>query len=560
MAAYRLIRPNEGWVRALWHRDYKHPLDVGLALSNVQLLPGVSVGPGYVELPHTTWMLDSVRTCLELMGLEGPRSSRRRLSGALWAPKREPYGFQWDGVYHLLDAKGALLCDDMGLGKSAQAIIAAETVRAAREGRPGIIIAPLFTRGTWQHELEVLGAIDSPEQFCALESRDLNHDSFRRDGVRWYFVHYDVVRMWWSQIMLDPKRRPVVSILDEAHFVRNSRTDRAKGVRMIAGQCPYRFILTGTPVENRPQDLWNLLVLATGARTWGSPNAFRQRYSGAIYNGYGLEDQGPTHVEELRKRIEPFFLRRTKAQVQIELPAMTRSVQYVPLDSSRQYEHDEVLGTAGIEAVVRAVTSGGVREVLPVLTRLRQVTSEAKLSATEVYVRNLLEQEDACVIFCWERATAEALKRRLKGVDRAVIDGSVDQATRDWRIRRFQDAENGGIDVLIATYGALAEGVTLHRSRVVVLHDLDYVLSKMLQGEARIHRVGQKRACQSVWMVAEHSIDSLLLPILFNKAQMSNELLDMTEGVEAFEQLGLRTPEDRVEEMVQQALRAWEVS
>jgi SNF2 family DNA or RNA helicase len=245
-------------------------------------------------------------------------------------------------------------------------------------------------------------------------------------------------------------------------------------------------------------------------------------------------------------------MRRTAKGVGLDLPELTRSTQLCDMRHF-QREHDDVLGSAGAEQIIRAVVSGAVRAVLPVLTRLRKLTSEAKFKATLEYVDNLVEQGESVVVFCWERETAKQFYNNAWAAESYLATGEQEQSVRDFAVASFQ--QDGG--VMCATYGALREGVTLHQARVVVLHDLDWTLSAMLQAEKRIHRIGQKRGCQSVWMVADNSIDTLLLPVLHQKASAMQDVLGMDEGSEALEALGL-VPEDQVEVEVQSALRAWE--
>ncbi len=553
---YQLIRPNRGWVRILWRDGAQHSLEVSLALSLVDLVPGCQVGEMFVEIPHTAWTIDEVVQLLEAMGLD-PVDILGDFGGSapswqLWEPARPLYHHQVQAALEMSLMRSFLLADEMGIGKTATAIVAAQTIREQHDfERPGVIIAPLFTRDTWKRELHVLGALTNPWTFCSLATRNLNDKSFRANGVDWYFVHYDIVRAWWSKIT-GLQHKPVVAIVDEAHHIRNSRTQRAKGTLMVAGQADYRFLLTGTPMEGKPGDLWNLLTVATGARTWGGPLAFRKRYAGAEFNGFGWQDTEPTNTAELQERMEPYYMRRTAKSVGLDLPELTRSTQLCDMRHF-QREHDEVLGSAGAEQIIRAVVSGAVRAVLPVLTRLRKLTSAAKYKSTLEYVDNLVEQGESVVVFCWERKMAKAFYDNTWAAESYLATGEQEQSVRDFAVNSFQ--QDGG--VMCATYGALKEGVTLHRARIVVLHDLDWTLSAMLQAEKRIHRIGQKRGCQSVWMVADHSIDTLLLPVLHQKAGAMQAVLGMDEGSEALEALGL-VPEDQVEIEVQSALRAWE--
>lgn len=551
----RLLRPYRGWVRLLVPEGTK------FNTTDVELIPGIRVDGQAIDLPHTTWMLPEVEALVEAAGHSdalypsGPQPAMRA-----WVPRRELYGYQCDGVDVMLGARGFVLGDDMGLGKTPQAIVAAESMRRHHGDRPALVIAPLFTRDVWRRELAALGAV-GPEaaDFCALVSRDPDDASFQGYGISWYFVHYDVVRAWWSKLYrLGPQRRPCAVIVDEAHWVKNARTQRAKGTAVATGTANWRCLLTGTPMDNKPADLWHLLTIASGPRTWGHPLAFRQRYCGAVHSGYGWQDQEPTHVEELRRRLDGVYLRRTADDVGLELPDLTRSYQMCDMADAERREHDDVLGTVHLDAIVRAIMHGHIAEVLPVISRLRQITSQTKIRATAEFVLNAMEQEPAVVVFCWERRIAEALAMRLEtGVKTppvVVAHGGFDQKTVDETIESFQ--RHGG--VLVSTIDKLREGVTLHRARIVVMHDLDWKLTKILQAEKRIHRIGQLRACQSVWMLARDSFDTVLAPILAKKAEAMAQILDMDEGVDATEDLLEATGAQTFEQHFNDVMANWE--
>lgn len=557
---FRSATSARGWWSLLWS-DQIAAARLSAAISDVAQIPGCLVSNNSLQIPHTAWMLEEVQALAAQAGT-AIVDTRRDLDfdGKLWKPLRDLYSYQKYGVEFALQEDGVLIADEMGVGKTAQAITIVETTRQ-RYGGPAIVLAPLSVRGTWQDELTKLGAITSPDQFFVLEGRK-DVDGFEiHPRIRYYFVHFDIARSWWPKTLLlkAAGQSPCATIVDEAHLVRNSRTSRAKGALMFLSAARRKILLTGTPIDNRPSDLWFPLTLACGPRTWGSPGDFRRRYAGAHMNGFGGLQDGDTltNVPELRARIASFYLRRTAEQVGLELPELTRRVEYCSLGKYER-EHRDVIGNTSIEAIARAIAAGVVGEhLLPLISRLRQITSAAKAQATIDYVNNALEQGESLVVFCWERQTAAKIAGAI--VHRVeCITGDVDQKIREHRIRWFQ-AEAPEPRCLVATLGSLSVGVTLHRARIVVMHDLDWLVRDLLQAEKRIHRIGQKRACQSIWMLAENSIDTIMAPILLRKAELMQDFLGMSAGVELAQDLGLEQLAGReaVEEQVDRALRVW---
>ncbi len=548
----KIISPNAGWLRLLWSDPL--PASMQEAVEAAAAIPGCQLNPQSFDASPTTLMLP------ELHAIFGERCfeiGMHPYEADDFIPRRPLYAHQQSAAAFLLD-EGGILADDMGLGKSAAAITAAETRRRVlgtrRYGdklllRPGVIVGPLYTRAVWQRELLALGAIEKPEDFCAVVSQDLNDPSFRTDA-QWYFVHYDVARFWWSRLA---QLKFAVAIVDEIHWVFNGRAKRSSATGMVVLPVPYRIGLTGTPIEKKPSDLWWPLTLAGGARTWGGPLDFRKRYCGAVPNDFGGHVDGdPTYVDELRLRMKNVLLRRTAAEAGLEMPPLTRTMLPTALGGDVADEYKAAAAKVSARDLVAAILVGNVEQVLPAYSRLRALTSFGKLEATTEQVKNCLAQEGSVVVFCWSRQTTRALSGLLGAVPKYRVTGEDSIEVREAAIDAFQASERPA--VMIATYGALKEGVTLHRARVVIMHDLDLSISAMLQAEKRIHRIGQKRACQSLWMLAENSVDTLIAPILLRKAELLNTFFDSDVLPELTAQ---QEPED-VGAAVDRAMAAWE--
>jgi SNF2 family DNA or RNA helicase len=408
-----------------------------------------------------------------------------------------------------------------------------------------VIISTLSSRNVWRKELAAMGV---EEPLCTLESRDINNWT---PGARWYFVHFDIVLAWQTKLQASPK--PCCVIVDEAHNAKNGRTQRGKGVYAVTVPATRKIILTGTPVENNPADLWHLLTMSTGPYTWGSPLDFRQRYCGAWHDGYGYHDGEPSHMDELLQRIEPFYLRRTATDVGLNLPPLTRQLHTVELSHTLQCEHDEVLGRQTVQELVSAIQLGHMKDhVLETLSRLRSVTSSGKIHATVEYVQNLQDQGEGVIVFTWERASAQAIADHIKGS--FCITGDDPQSERERVVDLFQATPGS---VLIATLGAMRESVTLHTARIVIMHDWHWVLTHLLQAEARVWRTGQRRACQSIWMMAKGSVDELIAKALYTKAH-AMKAVGIDEGTRALEQLGIgQIVRDAEEQRVGRMLEGW---
>lgn len=423
----------------------------------------------------------------------------------------ELYEHQRDAVRFLVAAGGGLLCDAPGLGKTRSAIFAASELRQLRNDQSKIlIVAPRYARAVWRSELIKLGVLsgrDDPK-WMPIETTSVDGSTWERlKRADWWFIHPDISHEWAGRLTV--AGRISSAIVDEAHWFRAPSARRTKAVHAIVGVAPHRFVLTGTPMANHTRELWSLLTLCDGPYSWGSFGAFRRRYCGAQEDGYGLVDTMPTNVEELQQRMSLRYLRREVKDVGLSLPELTRLRVEVEGRVSETGTGQE------LEAILVGLQRGtyGVH-TLKTMQHLRAATSKAKRNATYALVQGLLEQGERCVVFAAERKMVERLSADAEGS--IYIHGELDQEERDHLVERFQD---GYGTALFATFGSLKEGVTLHAARHVVLHDLSWDPSEILQAEARVHRIGQRRSVIAHWMTLANSFDELLFTHLQRKSR-----------------------------------------
>jgi SWI/SNF-related matrix-associated actin-dependent regulator of chromatin subfamily A-like protein 1 len=523
---YQSLTTSVDWFRVTWDADRSvPPAEWGPALA----IPGIRYYPRAIEIPRTAWAMPQVLDLCAELGVTPPQHVEKYATIGIWLPWRKPLAHQWVVTKTLLAQQRVLLADTMGLGKTSSAILAAETVRRhIHHGKkPVLIVGPLRVRNIWLRELLAMGAIDSPSSFCALRSQDID-DSCWNDDAHYYFLHYDIVHVWWPKFTAV---RPCVTIVDEAHYVKNSQSRRTRSTAMVAHTAPFRLLLTGTPVDNEPKDLYSLLDFLNGPQTWGTRSQFRVRYCGAVREQYGFVDTTPTNTTELRARMAPYYIRRELSDTDVQLPPFTRELAEVEMSDRRiasYRQHTRLLSPHDIQRLVDALISGAAvgNDVMRTMTELRQVTSEAKIAATCELASDILAADGAVVVFTWQRSTAQQLQRMLQG-SRLAITGELANEKREHLIDSFQ-AEGGA---LVATYGALQDAVTLHRSRAVIMHDIDYLPKTMLQAEKRVHRIGQNFGTKSYWMVANQLFDRLLLAALRQKTADSELILSLREQI-----------------------------
>jgi SWI/SNF-related matrix-associated actin-dependent regulator 1 of chromatin subfamily A len=520
-------------------------------------IPGVRVLPAAVTLPVSAWHLPEVREIFDEYGFcnvpDAQREGKLVAESGYWLPQGTLFPHQISGIKFLLQHGGGLLGDQPGLGKTRVAIVAAETLGGSK---PRIVIGPKFTRSAWTSELIATGAVRDASEIVYLEGRDITQSKTWRRDARWYFIHFDVAEAWANRLL---QLHAQVVIVDEAHYVRTPSAKRTKGTSAIVLPIQHRIVLTGTPLANKPQDLWQLLTLVHGAYSWGSHLAFRQRYMGAINTGYGWQDSDPTHADELRERLSTCYLARTITSAGVQLPSRTRQPVQVDLtEEERKSISFDALDERARREIVEALATGRVgKQAFKLMHELRKHTTRAKISATVDLVDSLLSQGEAVVVFANERATTRAIAGKL--TERAfVINGDDEQTTRDITLAAWRShVRTVGPAALVATYGSLGVGVTLTEARYLVLHDLDWVPSTILQAEARVHRISQTRPVTIYWMTAQDSIDSLFARVLLRKAEYLDTILRDDDARDAFHEANLTKVLPSFEEEVAEYVDEW---
>jgi SNF2 family DNA or RNA helicase len=525
---------------ARWSKDAADLPDPNV-LVDLAAVPGVRLessldGAVSLTLPRSTWTLPEVQDLVEAPG-RGFVPGERFLADGL-------YPYQQEGLAFLVRNQGGILADQMGLGKTRTAIAAACAMRDAEgPGKPILIVAPRYTRETWKCELAAMGALGAG--FWAVEGTRPN-EAEKAYGADWWFCHYEILSAWAPVFGVNRRGRPACVVVDEAHWIRNARSKRGKAAQCVGPLAQRVIALTGTPLANRPSDLWALLTLVDGAWSWGSPLDFRQRYCGATHNGFGWMDGQPTFTDELQGRLQTRYLRRTIEDAGVELPPLTRTVVYADLEDAEVAEQKaelaSVFGGLSLDEVFGMLTAGGKlgKLVLEALHTLRTRTSAAKIGTTVDYVTSLLQQGESVVLFAWQRETATRLEKTLRKTNTThLVHGGLSQATREAEVDAFQRGAFGSA-VLVSTIDALKEGVTLTRARHVVMHDLSWVPSDVLQAEARVYRISQKWPTTSAWVLARNSFDTLLAQALLRKGAMQSDMLQFHDTENAARDFGLR--------------------
>lgn len=443
--------------------------------------------------------------------------------------------FQRAGVEFMEVANGRmLLADDMGLGKTIQALA---YLALHPELRPAVIICPNSLKINWYKE--AVKWMPTKETIAILSGspKDTKATFY---GVTIAIINYDVMGKWYETLQ---QWQPKIIISDEAHYLKNTKTQRTKAVQnLVFGLTPDDgngrrkqtaepvarvLLLTGTPVTNRPAELWPLLNLIDKV-SWGNWKSFMYRYCNAYSNGFGFDNSGASNLPELHEKIKPWVCRRTKDQVLKELPAKRRVKVSVEFDHKQWAEYKAVLDQTADAVEMGFATNS--QNILAQMEKLRQASARGKLQAAMNWIEDAVESNGKLVIFAIHQFVVDALMERFAG--KAVkVTGEITGKARDEAVTQFQTNDN--IRVMVGNVKAAGVGLTLTASSNVVFIEFPWTPGDLVQAEDRCHRIGQTDSV-TVWsLVADETIDNQIVDLLYQKAEIISMVHDGTTAAES---------------------------
>lgn len=438
--------------------------------------------------------------------------------------------FQKAGIQFALDRAGVLIGDEMGLGKTIQAI---GIINSDAKIKSAIIVCPKSLKLNWKRELEKW--LVHP-----LTIGVANGDFPQTDIV---IVNYESLKKYDEQIQV---RMWSIAIVDEAHYIKNAKAQRSKLVKSIKSTRKVR--LTGTPIANRPAELYNIIEDLGGS--WGSFFSFAKRYCNAYKNGFGWDFSGAANLDELQRRLrETIMVRRLKADVLKELPRKIRQIVEVEAETADQkravkseqtHETTSENRLAELRALVelsKAESESAYKVAVQRLSeasqveftemaRLRHETALAKIPAIIAHIENALEDADnKIIIAAHHHDVIEELMSGLSDFQPVKLTGENNEQERLAAVDAFQNDSN--VRVFIGSITAAGVGITLTAASHVVFAELDWVPGNITQMEDRAHRIGQTETVLVQHIVLSDSLDARMARMLVEKQNVIDNALDV---------------------------------
>ncbi|MGN1208967.1 MAG: DEAD/DEAH box helicase, partial [Duodenibacillus sp.] len=415
---------------------------------------------------------------------------------------------------------GAILADDMGLGKTVQAIA---LLAARAKAGPQLVVMPTAVLNNWEAEL----ARFAP----GLRVRVLNRED--REELTRTLEAGDVVLSTYGVLAIEIERLKAVDwqsvVLDEAHTVKNRTTKTSKAVMQLSAQC--RVLLTGTPLQNRLSEIWNLFEFANPGLL-GSYDDFVEHFITPVEVHHSKTVQ-----RRLKRLVAPFILRRTKAEVLDELPEKTELTIRVPLTDDERALYETLRQSAS-----NRLESGEINPIqaLAELTRLRLAACHPKLvnpaltfasSKTAAFLdlaAELIESGHRALVFSQFTSHLALIRPELekRGIPHLYLDGGMSAATRAELVKAFQQ---GDAPLFLISLKAGGTGLNLTAADYVIHLDPWWNPAIENQASDRAYRIGQERPVTIYRLIAEGTIEEKILRLHETKKSLADALLEGTD-------------------------------
>jgi len=435
------------------------------------------------------------------------------------------YQHQEEGIKFLLSRNGSILADDMGLGKSIQSIIAALESGAKKI----LVVCPSSTKINWEREINV---------FC--------DETAIVDGKKWKeakftIINFDILKNFHT--LKDKKNLDTelnrelalanfdLAIIDEAHYLKNNDSIRGKIMVELATKHSINkvWLLTGTPVANRPMDFFNLLKIIKSpiAENW-KHYAVRycegKQFFRTLKNGTKKQiwlTDGASNLEELASKTKNIILRRLKTEV-LDMPDKVVTPMYQQLDKKGWNEYNELWDEYVTKRILEDKKTNEEQKSLVELILLRKFIAAQAIPYTIEMAENAIEMGRKVIIFTSFTEELEILQHHFGKIG-VKHNGPMTTLQKQKSVDAFQ--QNAKVKVFIGNIKSAGVGITLTEGTVVIFNSFDWVPGSNEQAEDRAFRIGQKNDVNVYYQLFDNTISTRMWEMLNNKKDVISTIM-----------------------------------
>lgn len=422
--------------------------------------------------------------------------------------------FQRIGVDFLVANKAALLADEMRLGKTVQTICALNRLKPTKV----LIVCPATIKLQWREEFKIWSTQTLRFQIVFGKKFKFN------DSAHVTIINYDLL-IYKDIFNHLRKMRFDVGVFDESHYLKGRTSKRTKAVFLrgaIASRCTYKWFLTGTPILNRPVELYPLLktVAPHVIHPYITHTYFAKHFCGGYWDGFRIVDTGATNKEELNKRLQGFMLRRTKKEVFKELPDPDVQLIPVPADGKLKTLLAKELNWNKKDAKYQKNLTETDE-----ISIVRHAIALEKVPIALDHIKYLLTCVDKVVVFAYHRDVIAALTSGLLEYIPCVVHGGVSIPKRSQRQKMFK--EKPECRVFIGQYVASGVGIDLSISNTIVFVESSWVPGEIEQAMARCDNLAKVQKILVQFLVVQNSVEEHMLRTVIDKKQTIKDIMEI---------------------------------
>ena len=437
-------------------------------------------------------------------------------------PKTKALGHQIEAINFLNKSSISALFDEQGMGKSKIVIDSMLFCLEKKTIDSVFVICQKSLLGTWRKEVLKHSYLKSNIIKGNIRQRGRNFLNF----AHFHIMNYETVIQEIEKIKVFLALYKFALVLDESQVIKNPNSKVTKHLLQIAPLATKKIIITGTPIANKPEDIWSQFYFLDSGNTLGDNyENFKKRFCIKL-KGEGELKKYESELGRLKEQINSCSIRRTKEL--LELPEKIYVEKFINLSKDQNYLYRKAKEELCIEIknADEDIIIKNIDNYLVKLLRLTQIASNpallssnylevpAKFLEIDKILKNILKENKA-IIWTNFRGNIKTLCKRYKEYGAQVFYGDIPIADRDKIVDRFMSEES--VRLLIANPAAAKVGLTLTSANYAIYLDRNFKMDDYIQSQDRIHRIGQQKKCQIIKLIAKNTIDEYVDEILEKK-------------------------------------------
>ena len=437
----------------------------------------------------------------------------------------------------LTDYSGIALLMDMGLGKSLTSIAIIGDKYLKSKIEKVLVICPTSIINVWEEEFKKFADYDYSLESIVGSTMSKRKEKLKllnyKKGLKVAVINYEAT---WRMEQELKDYDPDMIICDESQKIKTYNASQSKAIHRLGSRAKYRIILTGTPVQNSPMDVFSQWKFLDATLFGNSFYAFRNKYAvmGGYYNHQIIKYK---NMDDLTSKAHSIAYRITKEEA-LDLPEQIFLNRYIDLEDSARQLYDSVAEKSYAEISDGEITATNILTKLIRLSQIAgghikddankyQIVSKAKINELkDIMNQVIIDNKKKLVVFARFIPEIDSIKLLAKEmqIQFACITGDIKIEERGEMVESFQ--KNEEVKLFIAQIQTAGLGITLTASDTAVFYSLDYNYANYSQAIARTHRIGQKNTCTYINLIANATVDSKIMNALQNKQDIAKSIVD----------------------------------